>query len=283
MRSLLVHPRRTLLRPLRAIGIVNDLLHRDAPPAPAALILLWVFGLVAGAPAAAQTDSDAARFTDAAAVLTDLTADELTGIPADLLRRAHGIAVIPRVIRGGFLLGARRGRGVLTVRTSDGRFGNPVFVRLTGGSIGGQIGVESADLVLVFANERSVRNIASGKFTLGSDVSTVAGPTGRHTATALTGRAEVYVYIRSRGLFAGASIEGARLGVDEQGTERFYGASDARGFGPVSASTPRAAREFLAVLQRASTSPAPPGRASDGGATEATEEARTFPLGGAAR
>src|SRR5690606_34287610 len=111
-----------------------------------------------------------------------------------------------------------------------------------------------ADVVLVFANERSVRNIEDGKFTLGSDVATVSGPVGRHTTTALTGRAEVYAYIRSRGLFAGAVFEGARLDVDEQGTARFYAARGGRGAGfrkapgaPSTsgarrASTPRAAR-----------------------------------------
>src|SRR5690606_39893505 len=101
----------------------------------------------------------AKRFADAVEVLTAFTQDEIGGIPIDLLARAHGIAVIPKVIRGGFLIGRRRGRGVLTLRGAAGRFTHPVLVTLTGGSIGGQIGVASADVVLVLANERSVRNI----------------------------------------------------------------------------------------------------------------------------
>src|SRR5690606_41990439 len=181
------------------------------------------------------------------------------------------------VIRGGFLIGGRRGRGVLTLRGADGRFTNPVLVTLTGGSIGGQIGVASADVVLVFANERSVRNIQSGKFALGGDATAVAGPSGRHTAVALTGNAEVYMYVRSRGLFAGAALEGARLDVDEEGTALFYYAasSTAPAFAPPSSATPAAARAFLDALERAAAEPTP---RTPGPPAEDTEEARTFPL-----
>src|SRR5690606_9947967 len=188
--------------------------------------LLAAAGLGAASATAHAPKDDHERLARADNGLADLTAADPRRLPSDRLRRAPGSAVIPGVIRGRFLLGARRGRGVLTVRTADGRCANPAFVTLTGGSIGGQIGIESADVVLVFANERAVRNIEAGKFTLGGDVTTVAGPVGRHTTAALTGRAEVYAYIKSRGLFAGAAFEGARLDVDEQGTARYYAAAD---------------------------------------------------------
>ena len=129
---------------------------------------------VFAAPASAQRN-DAERFVDAAKVLEIFTTDEEHGIPADILQRARGIAVIPKVIRGGFIFGGRRGRGVLAIRSPNGEWSNPAFVTLTGGSIGAQFGAESADVVLVFANDRSVRNIASGKFTLGGDATAVAG------------------------------------------------------------------------------------------------------------
>ncbi len=221
----------------------------------------------------------AKRFTEAAEVVEAFTQNEARGIPIDLLARAHAVAVIPDVIRGGIIVGGRRGRGVLTVRGPDGRFTNPVLITLTGGSIGGQIGIASADVVLVFANEQSVRNIHSGKFTLGGDVTTVAGPAGRHTAVALTGKAEVYMYVRSRGLFAGAAFEGARLDVDEEGTALFYYAanSSARAFGAASAATPEVARHFLATLERAATAARPPG-AGSAPPTDDTDEVRTFPL-----
>ena len=175
------------------------------------------------------------------------------------------------------MIGARRGRGVLTLRGPDNRFTNPALITLTGGSIGGQIGVSSTDVVLVFANERAVRNIESGRFTLGGDVTTVAGPAGRNTAVALTGNAEVYMYTRSRGLFAGAALEGARLNVDDDATAVFYYSrnSTERAFTPPSAATPAPARQFLSALERAATLSRPsvtsPARGPD-------EEARTFPL-----
>jgi lipid-binding SYLF domain-containing protein len=234
-------------------------------------------------PASAADGPHDKRFADAIEVLTAFTQDETTGIPIDLLARAHGIAVIPNVIRGGFLVGGRRGRGVLTVRGSDGRFSNPVLITLTGGSIGGQIGVAAADVVLVFANERSVRNIASGKFTLGGDATAVAGPSGRHNTVAVTGNAEIYMYVRSRGLYAGAALEGARLDVDEEATALFYYAanSSARAFGPPSDATPAPARAFLTTLDRVGGSARPPGRRQAPGsapADETEEGTRTFPL-----
>jgi len=129
------------------------------------------------APAEAQRDTD--RFVDAAKVLELFTTNEEQGIPADILQKARGIAVIPNLIRGGFLFGGRRGRGVLAIRSPNGEWSNPAFVTLTGGSFGAQLGVESADVILVFANDRAVRNIASGKFTLGGAADVAAGPVGR--------------------------------------------------------------------------------------------------------
>jgi lipid-binding SYLF domain-containing protein len=219
------------------------------------------------------------RFADAAEVLAAFTTDDEKAIPAELLARAQGIAVIPHLIRGGFILGGRRGRGVLSVRTPNGQWSNPALITLTGGSIGWQFGAESADLVLVFANARSVRHIADGKFTLGGDASAVAGPVGRRTTAALTGKAEVYAYFRSQGLFAGAAFEGARLDVDEQGGEAYYGGdSGAEPLHAQNEATPAGARRFLLVLENSSRMPAP--ATSRGGEPAATDEgAVTFPLG----
>ncbi len=231
----------------------------------------------------ADLSADNEKLARAGAVLHTFTTIEEEGIPLDLLQRARGIAVIPSVIRGGFLIGGRRGRGVLAVRGPSGEWSNPAFVTLTGGSIGGQFGVESADVVLIFANDRSINNIASGKFTLGGDATAIAGPLGRSSTKAVTAKSEVYVYMRSRGLFAGATFEGARLDVDQQGSAAFYAADDrAQPLGEVSASTPESARHFLDVLHRAAVSPAvPPAAPSTQHRTEHAappEEAVTFPL-----
>lgn len=224
--------------------------------------------------AQAQTEHET-RLADATLVLQGFTQDDETAIPTDLLARAHGIAVIPKVIRGGFLIGGRRGRGVLVVKSPNGEWSNPAMITLTGGSIGWQFGAESADLVLVFANQRSVRNIEDGKFTLGGEASAVAGPMGRHNASALTGRAEVYAYVQSRGLYAGAVFEGARLDVDEQGSERFYAADPvAEALREQNDGTPASARRFLLALERAALVPGP---ASVQPEAE-PEEAQVFPL-----
>jgi lipid-binding SYLF domain-containing protein len=214
------------------------------------------------------------KLADATALIQAFTANDAEAIPLDLLQRARGVAVIPDLFRGGLILGGRRGRGVLVVRTDDGSWSNPAFVTLTGGSIGWQIGAESSDLVLVFANDNAVKNMASGKFTLGGDASAVAGPLGRHATMAVTFRAEVYGYLRSRGLFAGAAFQGARLDVDEASASRYYDSvADTRPLGPQSDSTPASARRFLLALERAAFSPQPAPRDE-----HTTDEAVVFPL-----
>ncbi len=237
----------------------------------AAFVLAAILGALAGTaslPAAAAAAAFEQRLDDSARVLESFTADEEHAIPAELLARARGVAVIPNLIRGGLIVGGRRGHGVIVVRSPDGTWSNPAPIALTGGSIGWQIGVESADLVLVFANDRSVRHIARGKFTLGGDASAVAGPVGRHSTAALTGKAEIYAYFRSEGLYAGAAFEGARLNVDlDEGRAFYAGADGAEPLGRASAATPEAARHFLNVLEKASVDAGErlPGDAGPGG------------------
>ena len=236
---------------------------------------LGVIGAALLAPAAgnAQSTPDA-RLFDAAAVLQALTHDDETAIPTELLQRARGIAVIPNVIRGGFIFGARRGRGVVVVRDERGDWSTPAFITLTGGSIGAQIGAESTDLVLVFANDNAVRNLQSGKFTLGGEASAVAGPLGRNAAMAVTFRAEVYSYVRSRGLFAGAAFQGARLAIDDDTNAAYYRASGRRAFGPASPALPTSAQRFLETLAQVAAGPRRPQRE----AQPPEQEAVTFPL-----
>jgi lipid-binding SYLF domain-containing protein len=207
------------------------------------------FGFADLSSAAGAEDAD--KLADAAEVLHTFTVDEESGIPTQLLERARGIAVIPNLIRGGFIVGGRRGRGVLTVRAENGAWSNPAFITLTGGSIGWQLGAESADVVLVFANDRSIKNIEGGKFTLGGDATAVAGPLGRRSTKAVTARSEVYIYVRSRGLFAGAAVEGARLDIDQDASAAFY-SGDMRPLEPQGYGTPESARRFLTALSNAS-------------------------------
>jgi lipid-binding SYLF domain-containing protein len=146
------------------------------------------------------------------------------GIPRSLLHDAAGVAVLPHVVRAGLLLDGRFGHGVVLARQPDGRWSDPVFVTLAGGGLGGQAGVEETDLVLVFRTKQSLERALRGKLTLGGDVTVAAGPVGREAEAAADRplRAEVLSYSRSRGLFAGVSLEGAHLGIDHKGNEDFY-------------------------------------------------------------
>jgi lipid-binding SYLF domain-containing protein len=146
-------------------------------------------------------------------------------IPHDLISEYKGIVIIPRLINAGFGIGAKRGKGVAMVKLPDGRWSDPVFVTLTGGSIGAQIGVQSVDLILVFRHKGVLAKVKNGDFTLGGDISAAAGPVGR-SASANTDyklEAEVYSYSRSRGLFAGISINGSSLAIDKSSDHDFYG------------------------------------------------------------
>jgi SH3 domain-containing YSC84-like protein 1 len=248
------------------------------------LLALLAAGSLGGAlPGAAET-SDSDRLVRSSEVLVKFTADEEKSIPAALLERAHGVAVIPSLIRGGFFIGGRRGRGVLSVREANGEWSNPAFITLTGGNIGLQFGAEWADVVLVFENAQSVKHIANGKFTFGGDAAAVAGPLGTRATAAVTGKAEVYIYTRSRGLFAGAAFEGARLDVDEDGNETFYGGDDRAALGPRTPTTPASAQQFLDTLRGLTTPGAerPTAPSGTGGSAPSSgasaEEAIIYPL-----
>lgn len=224
-----------------------------------------------GAPTlSAQTRFDA-QLQEAAVTLAEFTSDGT--LPLDTVEDAYGIAIIPHLLRGGFILGGRRGKGVLVVRLPDGTWSNPAFITLTGGSIGWQVGVESADVVLVFANQESIRRIGNGKLALGGDASAIAGRAGRRNTAAVTFKSEIYAYVKGRGLFAGASIEGAKLGIDDAANQDYYGSTDARALAPQTSATPANARRLLLGLEQHSGLRSP----------SATEDApaQTFPLEGA--
>lgn len=167
-----------------------------------------------------------ARLLTAAEVLDTLRSQQDTLIPERLLQRAYGVAVFPGVTKVAFVLGGRRGSGVLTVRDSRGRFTNPVFVNLTGGSVGWQVGAQESDIVLVFTTRRGIEGIADGKLTLGVGASVAAGPVGRHAEAAAGKDAEVYAYSRSRGMFVGVALDGTALTMDARGNRAFYDRKD---------------------------------------------------------
>jgi SH3 domain-containing YSC84-like protein 1 len=160
----------------------------------------------------------------ATGVLDEIMAIPASSIPKSMLSDAHGIVVIPNMVKGGFVLGGRHGRGVLLVRAPNKTWHAPVFVSMTGGSIGWQVGVQTTDVILVFKTQQSVQGILNGKFTIGADAAAAAGPVGRQAAAATDGKlkAEIYSYSRSRGLFVGVSIDGSVLQMDQIANATYY-------------------------------------------------------------
>jgi lipid-binding SYLF domain-containing protein len=174
---------------------------------------------------AAEEEPGAERIAKSVVVLREMIELPEEGLPSTILERCHGIAVIPGVIKAAYGFGGQYGRGLVVIRNEDGTWSNPAFISLIGGSLGWQIGIQKADIVLVFKTGKSIDNIASGKVTLGADLSVSAGPVGRsaEASTDLDMEAEIYSYSRSKGLFAGISIKGASIQIDKDANKAFYG------------------------------------------------------------
>lgn len=190
----------------------------------AAVALLLTLFAATALPARAGEEENK-RAENAVRVLREVMEAPDKAIPKDLLQNAHAVAVVPDVIKAGFVIGGRHGSGLISVKTRDGTWSNPSFVSMTGGSIGFQAGVSSTDVILVFRTQRGVDSIVHGKFTLGADASAAAGPVGR-TAQAATDaqlKAEIYSYSRARGLFAGAALDGTAITIDNDANQTVYG------------------------------------------------------------
>jgi lipid-binding SYLF domain-containing protein len=193
---------------------------------PLSLLLLATLTVAAFSPAQLLAQGRVAgTLWSASEVLDELRDIPLRGIPPVLLGSAQGVAIIPHVVKAGLVIGGRFGEGLVMVRNPDGTWTNPVFVTLAGGSFGWQIGVQSADIVLVFRTRKSLDRIlrGKGKLTLGADVAVAAGPIGRQAEAGTDARlqAEIYSYSRSRGLFAGLALEGAAILNNARENEEF--------------------------------------------------------------
>ncbi len=187
--------------------------------------LVLALGLAAAAPAIAGPAEDE-RARNSLRVLQEIREIPESSIPDKLLDEARAIVVVPDTLKIGLVVGGRRGHGLMAVKNPDGTWSQPAFVKLTGGSIGFQAGLQSSDIVLVFRGARGVDSIVNGKVTLGADASVAAGPVGRSAATATDGqlKAEIWSWSRARGLFAGIALDGAALQIDDQANQLAYGA-----------------------------------------------------------
>ncbi len=216
------------------------------------LVLLAVLAL--GTMSWADEKEDAVdRLDNANKVLTQIMNTPDKGIPEEVLDGAKCIAVVPHMIKGGFVFGAKHGRGVATCRTATG-WSAPSFFTVTGGSWGAQIGVEGVDLVMMIMNEKGMTQLLNSKFQIGGEVSAAGGPVGRHASAGTDWKldTQILTYSRAKGAFAGATLEGAGIAQDGDAIRAMYG----RELTPRTILTgkvppPPAAQQFLATVRGA--------------------------------
>lgn len=220
-------------------------------PVMIATITMFLFAFSSHVTAGDETS----KVRDAIEVMDDIMAIPEKSIPPSLLNNAYAVAVIPNVIKGGFVLGGRYGWGVLVVKTKEKKWSAPAFLSITAGSVGYQIGLQSIDVILVFKSKKSVDRMTKGKFTLGADASIAAGPVGRAASagTDLRLEAEVYSYSRSRGLFAGVSLEGSALQMKDESNRLFYKKeviSPVDIFENIGIKVPEVAKDFIKTMTK---------------------------------
>ncbi len=221
-------------------------------------LLALTLTLVLGSPAALADEKTDKRLEDARVVFETFTGISEQAIPGWMLERAYGIVVVPKVFEMAVGVGGRGGRGVMAVRKPDGSWSNPVLLNLYGGSFGFQAGMQMTDVVLVLMSRKTVEGISGGKFILGADASVAAGPVGR-TASANTDpmlKSQILSYSRSEGVFAGISLEGTVLAVDDGADETAYGVTGilaSQIFAGELGTPPPAALAFKAALEHATS------------------------------
>lgn len=215
------------------------------------LLLMSLIGLVGTFAWAGSAREDSVdRMERSVGVLHAVMSTPDKGIPEEVLSGAKCILVVPDLIKGGFVFGGKHGRGVATCRTSEG-WSAPAFVSVGGGSWGLQIGIEDVDLVMLVMNDRGLQHLLSSKFELTGEGSVAAGPVGRHASAGTDWKmnTEVLTYSRSKGVFAGLTLEGAVVEQDNDSTRAIYGKHMSfRNILSGKATTPRSADAFLQAV-----------------------------------
>jgi lipid-binding SYLF domain-containing protein len=232
------------------------------------LLAMLILGTLCWAASAREDATD--RLNNAAAVVHEIMSAPDKGIPEEVLKNARCVAVVPSLMKGGFIFGAKHGKGVATCRTADG-WSAPAFITVSGGSWGLQIGVEAVDLVMIIQNEKGMQRLLSSNFKIGAHASAAAGPVGRHASAGTNWRmdTEILTYSRARGVFAGLTLEGASVRQDNDSRHALYGrkvTTRALLLGEVP--SPSAAQPFLAEIRAAQAQAVAEGNA------EAKEEDR---------
>jgi len=187
-------------------------------------LFVSLFSFTSAADDQSKDTKAADRVQAAGDVLNEIQSAPDSGIPQNILGSAECVAVVPSMLKGGFILGAKYGRGLASCRTPKG-WSAPAFFTVKGGSVGFQIGGQAVDLVMLVMNNDGMQHLLSSQFALGADASVAAGPVGRHAEgnTDWKMRAQVLTYSRTRGVFAGVSLNGAVVKQDKDSTREFYG------------------------------------------------------------
>ena len=203
------------------------------------------------------------RLENSTKVLHEIMGMPDKGIPEEVLEHAKCVAVIPHMVKGGFIFGGKGGKGVATCRTADG-WSAPAFITISGGNWGLQIGVEAVDLVMIIQNEKGMQKLLSSNFHVGADASAAAGPVGRHAEAGTNWKmdTEILTYSRAKGVFAGLTLEGASIRQDSDSRHAMYGrkvTTRALLLGKVA--VPSAAQPFLAEIRSAKAQAVAEGKA----------------------
>ncbi|MBU0728199.1 MAG: lipid-binding SYLF domain-containing protein [Proteobacteria bacterium] len=193
------------------------------------IVLSMIIIAVSPAHVSASDNNGAAKMNDVLDVIHEFLLIPEKSVPPRLLANAQAIAIIPSVIKAGFIIAGRKGSGVLLVKNEQGEWGNPSFITFSGGGLGLQIGYQATDIMLVFKTRKSVDKVLKGKFSFGVNAGAAAGPVGRQAEAATDSelRSEIISFSRSRGLFAGVSFEGSAIDIDTETTKEFYGQASA--------------------------------------------------------
>jgi len=216
------------------------------------VLLLLTLSLTATCFAANDDDNKAAdRVKSASTILEEIQGAPDTGIPDEVMGSAECVAVIPSMLKAGFVFGGRYGRGVASCRTAKG-WSDPAFFTIQGGSFGLQIGAQAVDLIMLIMNQKGMENLLNSQFKLGADASVAAGPVGRHAAadTDWKMRAQILSYSRARGAFAGLELNGAVIKLDRESTREFYGRMQPFRTTLETVSSPQGSLPFLQSLSK---------------------------------
>ena len=228
-----------------------------------AMLFLTMLSLASLCWAGSAREDATDRLNNATTVLHEIMGMPDKGIPEEVLEHAKCVAVIPHMVKGGFVFGGKGGKGVATCRTVNG-WSAPAFISISGGNWGLQIGVEAVDLVMIIQNDKGMQKLLSSNFHVGGDASAAAGPVGRHAEAGTDWKmdTEILTYSRAKGIFAGLTLEGASLRQDNDSRHAMYGphvTTRALLLGQVSA--PAAAQPFLAEVRGAKAQAGAEGKA----------------------